>query len=185
MTIALAALLMAAASAPPPAPADTATRIAALVNRYRAAHALPPVAYSPALTAVAEAHVRDLMANAPDRRRDARGRECSPHSWSASPQWRGICYVDDDASARAMWSKPREIAGYRGDGFEIALYHSDGIDAAVALETWRESGAHDDVIRERDVWAGSQWQAMGVAAYGPYAVVWFGKLPDIAQIARR
>lgn len=172
--------LMLASASPLPAVGDEADRIAALVNQYRARHGLPPVALSPALTQVADAHARDLEEHRPDLAVDARGQPCNMHSWSAASGATPVCYTPDHAQAERMWSKPREITRgrYTGSGFEIAARSSIGIDADTAVALWRSSPDHLDVILEQGPWRGARWQAMGVGLDGQFAVIWFGKAPD-------
>lgn len=154
--------------------------LARMINDYRAYHGLPPVPVSRSLNAVAEAHVRDLMRNRPD---DAtgfgRGR-CNMHSWSSSGPWKPVCYTRDHSRASAMWSKPREITrgAYSADGYEIAFWSGGEITPGFALDGWRDSPGHNDLIVEDGPWRGADWQAMGLAIHGNYAVVWFGKEPD-------
>ncbi|WP_380872651.1 hypothetical protein ACFB49_35690 [Sphingomonas sp. DBB INV C78] len=163
--------------------ASEVDRIADLVNDYREYHGLPPVPLSRSLTQVAAAHARDLENNNPDAATDAAGRRCNMHSWSGASGATPVCYTADHARAAQMWSKPREITRgrYTAQGFEIAARYSGGIDADMAFDLWRSSSAHDAVILEDGRWQGSNWQAMGIAVNGRYAVVWFGKAPDPAR----
>jgi len=160
--------------------------LARIVNQYRARNGLPAVPLSPLLTKVAEAHVRDMAAQADgglgvfERTDPKTGLECGPHSWSKGGNWTPVCYTGDGRYALAMYAKPREITGgaYSADGFEIAAWDTIAITPAVALEAWQMSPAHDDVILERRGWEGSHWQAMGVAIGGHFAYIWFGKARD-------
>jgi hypothetical protein len=177
-----------------PAEAEAAARsqdpavLARIVNQYRQRNGLPAVPLSPLLTKVAEAHVRDMAAQAGgglgvfERTDPKTGLECGPHSWSngGGGKWTPVCYTGDGRYALAMYAKPREITGgaYAADGYEIAAWDTIAISPAVALEAWQMSPAHDDVILERHGWEGSHWQAMGVAIGGHFAYIWFGKTRD-------
>ena len=174
----LAALLLAAA-----APSADERELAGAINAYREQHGLPAVPLSPALMRVARVHVRDLEVNAPDDATGGGPGECTMHSWSARGPWTPVCYTRDARAAPLMWSKPREITrgAYAGDGFEIAFWWSGEATPTLALDSWQHSAGHNAVIRERGAWARSEWQAMGVAVEGHYAVVWFGKLRDPAR----
>ena len=77
-----------------------------------------------------------------------------------------------------MWSKPRELTRYPGDGFEIAYFSSGGASPAGALAGWRSSGPHNAVIVNGGMWSSSKWRAIGVGIYGDYAVAWFGAEED-------
>jgi hypothetical protein len=157
----------------PEAPAPTT--LASLINQYRVAQGLSAIPVSVSLTRVAEAHVADLEKNAPTG-------TCNLHSWSNQGNWSSCCYTGDHAAAQCMWDKPREITNgvYKGDGYENAAWNSGVMTAAGALEQWKSSPAHLDVILNRGIWANSQWKAIGAAVSAHYAVVWFGKETDPA-----
>lgn len=189
----LAGLLGPIAPVPPAsAPASLAVQpptaeeqLVRLVNGYRQAHGLPPVALSPALTRVAAAHAADMAARPDggagnDLGTDFAGARCTSHSWSAGGRWTPVCYTADHARAEGMWNKPREITGgqYDGDGYEIVFWHSAAATPGAALASWQLSAAHDSVIRETGGWRDAQWRAMGVGIVGHYAFLWFGKEAD-------
>lgn len=188
----IAVALALAAAAPGRTPdRPLALRIAALVNGYRRAHGLPPVVLSPSLTAVAEAHVRDVAASADGGASPMRGRGpgrvlCNLHSWSGAAASLPLCYTGDERSAEGMWAKPTEITRgtYSAPGYEIAFWTSAVAGAEAALAGWRSSPDHNAVILELGMWEGSNWQAMGVAAGGHCAFVWFGEAPDPALRSR-
>jgi hypothetical protein len=162
-------------------------RLARLVNDYRADNGLPPVPYSPSLSAVARAHVRDLMENRPDSATGFGRGSCTMHSWSSAGRWTPVCYTRDNARASAMWNKPREITrgAYPGNGYEIAYWQAGRVTPEIALYGWQDSRAHDDLLVEDGPWRDANWQAMGVGIYGSYAVIWFGKERDRAAGTRR
>jgi len=144
-----------------------------MINEYRAGRRLPRVALSPKLTAVASLHVHDLEENRPH---DTYG---SMHSWSKSDRWRGGPFDRNDKSTfSVMWDKPKDLFGYEGLGFEVAV--KDARDAAHALETLKGSKLHNDVLLNRGIWADKRWQwkAMGAVFYKGFACAWFGDKPD-------
>ena len=149
------------------------TALANLVNQYRVQRGLEKIPVSVSLTQVAEAHVLDLENNSPNG-------DCDLHSWSDQGGWSACCYTSDHAKSRCMWDKPREITQqrYNGNGYEIAAYSYRAMTAEDALEIWKESGGHQNVIINRGIWAESNWQAMGAAVSAHYAVVWFGHEVD-------
>ena len=151
-------------------PKADAVALAKLINDYRASIELPRVAISAALTKVAQAHVRDLAANTPVKE------GCNMHSWSSKGSWTGCCYDSSKQAARCMWAKPKEIAGYRSNGYEIAATAS-GVTPEHALEMWQKSKAHHEVMINKGIWK-KPWRAMGVAIDGDYAVTWFGEAED-------
>jgi hypothetical protein len=147
-----------------------------MINEYRAGLRLPRVALSPKLTAVASLHVRDLHDNRPH---ETYG---SMHSWSKSDRWRGGPFDrNDESTFSVMWDKPKDLFGYQGLGFEVAV--KDARDAAHALETLKGSKLHNDVLLNRGIWADKRWQwkAMGAVFYKGFACAWFGDKPDAAS----
>ena len=75
-------------------------------------------------------------------------------------EWGACCYTSDHAQASGMWNKPRELTRYTGEGFEIA-FGADGeartgfsATAEVALQGWKSSRLHHDVILNREQWEG-------------------------------
>lgn len=139
-----------------------------LINEYRKTKGLPVIALSPSLSRVAALHARDLAENNPITDR------CNLHSWSDKGNWTPCCYTDDHKAASCMWNKPRELTDYTGDGFEIAYFHSGGATADAALEAWKGSEGHHDVIINRGIWQRISWKAIGVGISQNYALVWFG-----------
>lgn len=81
-----------------------------------------------------------------------------------------------------MWRKPREIAGYNSEGFEIAYSASVGATADSGVNAWKGSPGHNDVMINRGPWAQMTWKAMGTGVYKQFAVAWFGKLEDVAPV---
>ncbi len=151
----------------------------AAINTYRQTLGLPAIPLSPQLTAVAQAHVQDLIANSTTDP-NYTGPGCVPHSWSSQGAWTGGCYKYEDASTYSiMWDKPGEIAGYPGMGFEI-LFGANGatVTAAGALQAWQADGPHNDVIVNQGVWQDINWQAIGVWVQDGWAAVWFGVAVD-------
>jgi uncharacterized protein YkwD len=143
-----------------------------LIMAYRKDLGLPKIPYSPSLTKVAQLHVRDVVEN------DPVSDECNLHSWSSNGPWTPCCYTDDHAQAAGMWSKPRELTPYKGNGYEIAYAVSGGgANAAEALLGWQRSSGHNDVIINRGIWK-EKWNAIGIGIYKNFAVVWFGHEPD-------
>lgn len=140
-----------------------------LINQYRTDRGLEEIPISPSLTLVAQRHVEDLERNHPDTGK------CNLHSWSAEGSWTACCYTDDHAKAQCMWDKPRELTDYVGDGYEISANYSGQMTAGTALEQWRGSPGHNNVILNQDIWADNEWRAVGGALSKHYAVVWFGE----------
>ncbi len=131
-----------------------------LIMDYRKSKKLKPIPFSAKLTMVAQAHVRDLEDNFEFE-------------------------LDDNnkiAQAACMWSKPKEIAGYEGDGFEIAYIQSGAASAKEAIEGWKKSSGHNPLLINAGTWSKLEWGAIGVGIYGKYGVVWFGEKEDKSKL---
>lgn len=85
--------------------------------------------------------------------------------------WSPFCYKRDHSQAEAMWKKPSELTKYNSSGFEVSFWSSHGADAHGALRGWRGSKSHDDIIAEKDAWAGVKWPAMGCGLYKGGAIL--------------
>lgn len=146
-----------------------------LLMEYRRSHNLPAIPLSKSLTFVAQTHVKDLQNNQPDKG------SCNMHSWSNNGNWSACCYTSDHAKASCMWNKPKELTSYTGNGFEIAYSMSNGARAYEAINGWKTSSGHNQVMINKGIWKTSTWKAVGIGVYGNYAVVWFGDLTDNSQ----
>jgi hypothetical protein len=148
-----------------------------VINDYRMSLGLPRIPLSLSLTFVAQNHAFDLAENNPVTDR------CNLHSWSSEGSWKGCCYTDDHKQAKCMWEKPSELTNYTGNGYEIAFWTTkvfgDQKEIAVdALEVWKNSQPHHEVIINRGIWKQVSWMAMGVGIYKGYVLVWFGEEKD-------
>lgn len=145
-----------------------------IIMAYRKAQKLDAIPLSAKLTLVAQTHAKDLAEN---YKFDINNK-CNPHSWSKKGKWSSCCYTNDHKQAQCMWDKPREIAGYSGNGYEIAYYSSGGANAEEGLKGWKVSPAHNPLLINSGIWSKVQWKALGIGIYKEYAVVWFGEVAD-------
>lgn len=143
-----------------------------IINAYRKTKKLKAVPISSSLTQVAKLHAIDLMENY--KKND----KCNPHSWSNKGNWSSCCYTNDHKQAACMWDKPKEIAGYESPGYEIVYWHSAAAQADGALKGWQQSKSHNPIVINDGMWNQVEWNAIGVAIYEQYAVVWFGEMVD-------
>lgn len=144
-----------------------------LIDNARKGSQLHKVALSPALCYVAKLHAMDLQHN-----RES-GETCSIHSWTdKAEEWDACCYESGDADkVTCMYNKPREIAGYGGNGYEIITVGA--ADPQAAMSDWQaNSSLYGAVIVNTGDWSGFNWEAVGVAIYQDYTVVWFGEVTD-------
>ena len=158
---------------------DDEYRLYTLINAYREEKGLQAIPLSASLCLVAGAHAWDLHNNHPDKDK------CNMHSWSDQGPWTACCYTEDHEEAECLWMKPSELTDYVGFGYEIAYYNSlpaekhDDI-ARAALNGWKSSPGHNQLIINKNGWKRMNWQAMGVGICGNYTVVWFGEKKDPA-----
>ena len=153
-----------------------ALELIGLVNDYRAENALPAIPASTSLCFVGSTHVDDLIDNSPNA-----PSACNMHSWSDQGAWSACCYTADHAQAQCMWDKPKELTLYTTSGYENAAGGSGNITPAQALNLWKGSAGHNDVILNQNGWSNRTWRALGVGIRGGYAVLWFGESVDPAN----
>lgn len=149
-------------------------RLYDLIMEYRKSRKLGAIPLSTKLTLVAQTHAHDLADN---YKFDPNNR-CNPHSWSKKGKWTSCCYTKDHKQAECMWNKPKEIAGYGGNGYEIAYYSSAGANAQEALDGWKVSSAHNPLLINEGMWSKVGWKAIGIGIYKEYGIVWFGEVDD-------
>lgn len=146
-----------------------------MINAYRESLGLPKLSFSKSLTEVARAHVRDSNTYTPENQVDSRGIQGNLHSWSANGSWTPVVYTSDHHYMYDMWSKPREITNYTGNGYEISA-SGRRISPETALDLWKDSPGHNQVMATTGMW--SDLKTMGVSIDGHYAHVWFGSDVD-------
>lgn len=144
-----------------------------MMMAYRKTKGLESIPLSAKLTKVAQAHAKDLSEN-----HDPTQERCNLHSWSKKGSWTSCCYTADHKQAACMWNKPREIADYPSNGYEISYYFSAGADAESGLEGWKQSTGHNQMIINDGIWKKIKWNAIGIGFYKEYGVVWFGDTKD-------
>lgn len=149
-----------------------------IINAYRESKGLQKLSFSKSLTIVARTHVSDSNTYTPENQRDSRGMQGNLHSWSNHGSWTPMVYTYDHEYAANMWSKPRELTSYTGNGYEISSWNSGNITPEDALDLWKNSSGHNAVMTTQGNW--SDLKTMGVAIDGKYAHVWFGSAADPA-----
>ena len=149
-----------------------------IINAYRESKGLQKLSFSKSLTIVARTHVSDSNTYTPENQRDSRGMQGNLHSWSNHGSWTPVVYTSDHQYEANMWSKPRELTSYTGNGYEISSSYSGNITPEDALDLWKNSSGHNAVMTTQGDW--SDLKTMGVAIDGKYAHVWFGSDADPA-----
>lgn len=142
------------------------------IMAYRKANGLPSIPLSKSLTYVSRTHVNDLMVNRPDKG------SCNAHSWSKKGAWKEVCYTADHAKASLMWSKPRELTNFTGNGYEIAVTYGAKITPTIALNSWKGSSGHKSVILNQGTWKKMKWKSIGIGIKDNYACAWFAAEAD-------
>ena len=151
-----------------------------MINAYRESLGLPKLSFSKSLTEVARAHVRDSNTYTPENQVDSRGIKGNLHSWSGNGSWTPVVYTSDHYYMYDMWSKPREITNYTGNGYEISSWSSGMISPERALNLCKNSPGHNSIMTTQ-ITGDADWsdlKTMGVSIDGHYAHVWFGSDAD-------
>lgn len=150
-----------------------------LVMAYRAEYGLPRIPVSPSLTYVAHVHAQDVYYHYSEFPAG-----CNNHSWSSHGTWTRCDYYGDHRNAEGMWSKPRELTSYPGNGYEIIHYFcppTSGICTPEgALKSWQSSPGHNAVVINQSIWEKHPWAAIGIGMYKGVACIWFGEQTDPA-----
>jgi len=150
-----------------------------MINDMRVQGKMQPIPLSQNLCKVAHCHIDDLIVSKPQ------DNGCSLHSWSSSGNWTPCCNSKDPAGVQCMKSKPREITGYQGNGFELIYWGEDKATPSDAAALWQQVEASADMILCRGKWKVYQWKALGVGIKDGYAILWLGdkadKTSEIAQ----
>jgi hypothetical protein len=139
-----------------------------MINDLRVKAKLPAIPLSDDLCRVAHLHIDDLIISRPQ------DKGCSLQSWSDRGNWTPCCSSKDLSGMQCMKSKPREITGYPGNGYELIYWGEDKATPADAAELWEQVNASADMILSRGKWKTFLWKAMGVGIKDGYAVLWLG-----------
>ena len=139
-----------------------------MINDMRRQNKMPSIPLSSDLCKVAHVHINDLIVSKPQEK------GCSLHSWSAKGKWTECCNTKDALGLQCMKSKPKEITGYPGNGYELIYWEEQDATPADAAALWQQVDASADMILSRGKWKNYQWKAMGVGLREGYAVLWLG-----------
>lgn len=150
-----------------------------LIMDYRAANGLDAIPLSIGLTTTSGRHAADTLYNIWEAGL-ALPAGANLHSWSDAP------YYSDHSDPDVMWSAPTRIGtSYSDYGFEISAAGYGNI--VSALDGWKGSSGHNDVILNNGIWANSDWNAIGIGVEidtsvsnygGKIYHVWFGRSID-------
>jgi cell division septation protein DedD len=147
-----------------------------MINDMRRQNQLPSFPLSGDLCKVARTHIADLIKYRPQ------DKGCSLHSWSGHGKWTSCCNTKELFGIQCMKAKPREIANYPGEGYELIYWGEDNATPAEAAELWKQVEASSDMILSHGKWSAYQWNAIGVGMEDGYAVLWLGDAEDGSTI---
>ena len=158
----------------------------ALVNNERRNAGLRPLHCDANMRWVAYKHLDDADEGA--KQNLAWGDECNLHSWLVKSP---CCYTSDHENAECMWGKPyvscirpqmysqtngniQELSGWDDrTGFEISAWFSNKMSATQAINQWKGSSGHYDMIMSRGKW--SDLKTVGCGYRNNHAHCWFAK----------
>ncbi|MCX7568020.1 hypothetical protein OS189_16885 [Sulfitobacter sp. F26169L] len=154
-----------------------------LIMDYRIENDLPVLPLSADLTLVAGRHTLDTIHNIWEAGVTL-PEGANLHSWSDA------YYYRDHRAPEVIWEAPERLGtDYPGYGFEIAAGGFTSIEGA--LEGWKGSPSHNDVILNEGGFANTVWNAIGIGVeadpdarggFGDYGNrvyhVWFGREED-------
>lgn len=143
-----------------------------LVNDLRKQNKLSIIPLSKSLSIVSRVHIDDLLTSRPQ------DKGCSYSSWSSNGNWTACCSGKDPVGTKCMNSKPSEIAGYPGIGFELVYWEEDTATPMEAFDLWKQVDASREMLLGSGKWKSRNWKAMGVGIRNGFAVIWLGDKPD-------
>ena len=73
-----------------------------------------------------------------------------------------------------MWDKPNQIAGYKGKGYEVWAWVSNGHTPKAAFEQWKKSPGTNAMLDSSGIWKNINFKGMGASINGNHATLWFG-----------
>ena len=132
-----------------------------IINDYRIANKLPPIELSESLSVVANRHLIDLNINV----------KFFTHGWSNCP-----FDLKDEKTWDCVFNAPQRLkTDYQGNGYENLFHNLNGsVTPQLALEAWKKSRPHNNLILNLEIWNDTVFDAFGIAINGNYAAMWFG-----------
>ena len=159
-----------------------------MANDYREENGLPRIPISEALRSVAQWRVADSN-HAISSGSYQLDPSCNLNTWYGIPSapYSTCCFTTDQAQVACMWNKPDELSGswYSSLGFELA--NEGAPDPTAAVDSWKNSSSHNDMILNQGVWASISWGAIGSAFLdsgpnGPVYFLWHSETVELSCI---
>jgi hypothetical protein len=142
------------------------------INKYRSQKGERELLFSSSLSFVAYTHLNDIRLN------DEVGHGCNLNSWSGKGKWIPCCFDGSQKSPDLMTSKPSEIIGFIGKGYEIVVAAKKGVSTEDLTNLWLNTKATQDFILNKGQWSNRKWQCLGVSIYEGVASIWVSDITD-------
>ena len=143
-----------------------------MINEYRGNFHQPAIPLSKSLCFVARQHAEDLVTNHPDQY------PCTYSSWSNKGTWTPCCYDIKNPDYDCTQLKPQELTSYPGRGYELVYWENSDIRPHQPYEMWTAYNSSRSMLIGSGKWEDHDWNAMGVAIYEGYGIIWFGDKVD-------
>jgi hypothetical protein len=127
---------------------------------------------SPSLSYVAKTHLNDIRLHSKDQH------GCNLNSWSNKGNWTACCFNGKQKDLELMTTKPNEIAGFRGKGYEIVIMAKKGASAKNLTDLWLDATMTQEFILNAGQGSSRNWQSMGISIYHGFASIWLSEMPD-------
>jgi len=144
-----------------------------LINDLRRQNKKTVIPLSKSLSLVSAVHISDLLTWNPQEQ------GCNLHSWSSRGNWTACCSGKEPKGSGCMNSKPGEITGYPGKGYELVYWEEEKATPLEAFELWKQVELSNDMILNKGRWQNTKWNALGVAIKDGYAIIWLGEKQDV------
>ena len=142
------------------------------INKLRVKKGLGELQLSPSLSFVARTHLNDIRLNSKNQH------GCNLNSWSDKGKWTPCCFNAKQKNLDLMNSKPSEIIGFRGKGFEIVVALKKEVTGNDINDLWLNATSTHEFLLNTGPWTNRNWQSMGISIYKGYASIWLSELPD-------
>ena len=147
-------------------------RLADAINIIRDKKGLGELQLSPSLCFVAKTHLNDIRLYSKDEH------GCNLNSWSDKGKWIPCCFNGQQKNLDLMTSKPSEIIGFHGKGYEIVISAKKEISTNDLSKKWLETKTTQDFLMNKGQWSNHNWQCIGVSIYNGFASIWASEMPD-------
>ncbi len=143
-----------------------------IINDYRAANNQPPIPLSESLSLVANRHLLDLINNV----------KTFTHGWSNCPY-----EIANEKTWNCVFEAPQRLkTNFQGNGYENLYRNLNGnATPTLALDAWKKSVMHNNLILNLDVWKDTTFDGFGIAIDGNYAAIWFGSEDGMEIVAKQ